>query len=134
MRQFFIFGASSGLALAIDLGVFTLLDHFIVHDLPFRIALATVGARLVSSLVNFSINCKHVFNHSLRSSAFYRYYLLWFILLFLSALLVSLLSEKLTSNNTLTKFFVDLCLFFLSFIVQKKWVFAIPKRKMHKHS
>ncbi len=123
MRQMFIFGISSAFVFAIDLGIFTLMDRAIGLEMPFRIALATLVARLLSSLVNYSVNCKYVFSQTLSSGAFYRYYLLLFVSLFLSALLVSLLSGELTPNITLTKFFVDLCLFVFSFVLQKKWVF-----------
>ncbi|MBQ2473380.1 MAG: bifunctional glycosyltransferase family 2/GtrA family protein [Lachnospira sp.] len=92
-----------------------------------RILLATVIARIMSSFYNYLMNAKLVFK-SQRSmkTTFIKYYILWIGIMLCSFLLVDLFTWLLGLNLQLTalcKIIVDLCLFFASYNIQKKWVF-----------
>lgn len=85
---------------------------------------ATVLARVVSSLVNFSINQRRVFRQNgSKKGAIVRYYLLCFVQMLASAGLVSLLAFAAGGYPELWKIPVDILLFFASFQIQREWVF-----------
>lgn len=89
------------------------------------IVAATVLARIISATVNYLINRKAVFKSKKSSKrSFPRYAALCVIQMILSAALVTWISSLVTlSSTTLVKLIVDLCLFFLSFQIQRRWVF-----------
>ena len=103
------------------------------EDGKLRIALATIGARVVSTVVNFCLNRKVVFK-STRSvrGTLVRYYILAICQMTASFLLVHFVAESLFGLTagvleSVVKFCVDMCLFVISFQVQKRWVFAEKK-------
>ena len=102
-------------------------------DSRLRIALATVGARVVSSVLNFCLNRKVVFrSEGSVAGTMVRYYILAILQMTASFLLVDYVAERvfhLTAGllESVVKFCVDMCLFAISFFVQKKWVFAKKK-------
>lgn len=97
---------------------------------------ATVGARIVSSLINFTINKKKVFgNKNSLKSTLPRYYALVAVQMLLSAGLVTLLCDLFSANAegaTLIKAVVDMVLFFISYRVQNNWVFSDTSSKPKK--
>ncbi|MBO4653158.1 MAG: bifunctional glycosyltransferase family 2/GtrA family protein [Lachnospiraceae bacterium] len=99
-------------------------------DGQLRIALATVGARVVSTIVNFCLNRKLVFkSENSVGGTLVRYYILAICQMTASFLLVNLVAERLLGmsaglGESIVKFVVDMCLFAVSFYVQKHWVFA----------
>ncbi len=87
--------------------------------------LATAGARIVSSFLNYKINRHVVFKSDARNSMI-KYYILAVIQLCVSATLVYLISHSFGEGSflrTLCKVLVDTVLFFINFRVQKAWVF-----------
>lgn len=88
---------------------------------------ATICARIISSLVNFGINSKHVFRENATKTAFIRYYILAAVQLTASAALVYAVEHifRISSPllSTAVKTVVDTILFFFSFRIQHKWVF-----------
>lgn len=86
---------------------------------------ATVLARILSATVNYLINHKAVFKSKKSSRrSFPRYVILCVIQMALSAALVTWICNSLgASSATLVKLVVDLCLFLLSFQIQRRWVF-----------
>ncbi|QKE83173.1 bifunctional glycosyltransferase family 2/GtrA family protein [Arthrobacter sp. NEB 688] len=130
IRQFVKFVGASLLGALVDVAVFTLvIDAF--YD--GRAALGAVGgaalvARLVSSLVNYGLNRQAVFEirrpvgHSLP-----RYVVLAVGVFLLSALLTSGLGTLWDGHVVRAKIVVDTLLFFLSYLLQKRWVFT-PSR------
>lgn len=88
------------------------------------IVAATVLARIISATVNYLINHKAVFKSKKSSRrSFPRYALLCVIQMALSAALVTWICSLGASSPTLVKLIVDLCLFLLSFQIQRRWVF-----------
>lgn len=84
---------------------------------------ATVVARVLSSLFNYLMNRKVVFqsNYGIRRTLV-RYYALCVVQMCCSALLVLCATQKLGWPSTTAKPFVDIALFFAGYQVQRKWV------------
>jgi len=124
------FGVSSFLSSLIELLVFalvTMVIDWIGWDLKveFSILIATFIGRIISALCNYKMNRALVFNSG-NNSSLLRYAMLCVIQLLVSASLVSLLTYLFTAETfgqTLLKAVVDTVLFFISFRIQKEWVF-----------
>ena len=96
-----------------------------------RRLIATVAARVVSSLVNYTLNRNMVFHDrgSVRGSLL-RYYILAVAQAAASYGLLSLLSVLFSATpaaETPLKLLVDLILFLLSYQIQLRWVFRGKK-------
>ena len=125
---------NSLLSFVIDIGLFTILEYVIGDRLEHwaMVLIATVGARVVSSLYNYYMNRSRVFEAevSVRSSL-PRYYILCLGQMLVSYGLVFAFSKLLSTGNLLTsllKVIVDVTLFLLSFQIQRQWVFAEKKK------
>ena len=93
------------------------------------VVLSTVIARVFSSLFNYSVNRKVVFGSASKNS-FWKYYALCVVQMAASAALVAGLSYLLPVGKfgkTVIKLIVDTCLFFVSFGIQREWVFKRTK-------
>ena len=128
--SFLKFSACSVLCFFLDYGLFTLLNSVILRDMATgsRELYATYGARIVSAVVNFTVNHHVVFKAgcSMRKSAV-RYAALAVVQAAASALLVVLIHRATGSSQlmeTVIKIPVDVFLFLLSYKIQKKWVFS----------
>ena len=127
LKLIFVFMASSLSATAVDLAMFYVLLTVLPRS-PYQILWATVLARAVSSFWNFNMNRKVVFGSGGRyGKNLFRYYALAVPQMLVSALLVSLLDRFIAPGSkiiaTLLKVVVDTCLFFISFTIQREWVF-----------
>jgi glycosyltransferase involved in cell wall biosynthesis len=115
---------SSVSAFVIDLLLFSFFVYFLKADFPYTyIMLATIGARVVSSLYNYFVNRAFVFAGDKSISSFCKYYLLAFVQMTLSGLLVSALTFAFPLFEVVSKIIVDTSLFFASFWLQRIWVF-----------
>lgn len=120
------FVLSGGLAGLADITVFTLFTAVIFRKTtPLHTLVATILARISSSLINFALNCK-VFQGKPRRSIG-RYYILWVGQLCCSYGIVALLGHGLGGHLTLVKALGDIGLGALSYRIQKVWVFAEEK-------
>ncbi|WP_431029908.1 glycosyltransferase [Lysinibacillus sp. LZ02] len=127
-KVFLVYAIVSGASFFIDILLFFLFAKIfkIVAPMSF-IVIATVLARLLSSLFNYYVNRYAVFKSGSKKS-FYRYYVLAVFIMLASASLVQLLySEWLHNGEVLLKVLVDTTLFIVAFIVQRKWVFKKEK-------
>lgn len=126
----FKFFLSSGLSALIDYGVFTVLVCLLAAntDRSVRILVATVAARVISSVCNYVMNRKAVFQSKASVNAsLVKYYVLCICQMGVSYGLVLLFSGWLNLQGfteSLIKIVVDVMLFFISFQIQKKWVFG----------
>ena len=115
---------SAGTSFIIDLLLFTifnLLFSNIINSLS--IILATILARILSSLYNYLMNSRYVFKKYNKTSLI-KYYALVIIQMGVSAISVYLLSFILPNiNDTFIKFFVDIIIFIINYIVQKELIF-----------
>ena len=90
----------------------------------YRIWISTIVARILSSAYNYVINKKLVFQRSRNQNhSFFKYYILCTAQLCCSAILVWLISQRLSLSEIWVKPFVDIVLFFTSFQIQRRWVF-----------
>ena len=127
--SFLKFAAASIFCFLLDNGLFTLLNSVVLSRMADggRELGATVGARVVSSVVNFLLNRNVVFRSTGSSGrAAGRYFLLAVVQCGLSALLVYILGSLLQVSHvmeTAIKMPVDCMLFLFSYVIQKKWVF-----------
>ena len=143
LAGFFKFISASLASFLIDYGLY-LLFNLLLRNLPGmadevkvlflrfvpHITIATVAARILSGLFNFTVNRKFVFGDKGKvSRSFPRYLVVFFANMILSAALTSGLHLWLGWSDNLTKIPVDILLFFLSYKVQQSWVFAPEKKE-----
>lgn len=97
-----------------------------------RIALSSLIARILSTIVNYVINKKYVFkgkNNSKQTAI--RFLILTIVITILSTLFVYAASSLHIMSEKLAKPVGDLLLFLLSYSAQTKWVFKNNERKNH---
>lgn len=119
----YIFSSLS--AFVIDIILFSLFIKLFTNinlDDKTKILLATVSARIISSLYNFKINAKMVFKNMTKSS-YIKYAILVLIQMFVSAFGVTYLSRRIGIDLTGIKIFVDMVIFMVNFVVQREFVF-----------
>ncbi len=127
---------SSVISALLDVGIFALLFSFIlnIESLTVKTLIATVTARILSSIVNFTCNYKLVFDGKSKRSIF-RYYTLWFFQLCLSfgfARLWAAITE-IELLVSLLKCISDILLAIFSYQIQANWVFSnrTSRRRFH---
>lgn len=124
------YALSSAASAIVDVAFYGLLVKFVLDGLPFslRLALAAAGARVISSLVNYTCNRKlpYVQNERLFPTLL-RYYALWACQLTASIGLVWTLHEWLGMDELWAKLIVDLGLAAASYQVQMRWVFRMDR-------
>ncbi len=131
----FKFLLSSILSFLIDIALFTAIEFIIGDklDRSLKNLIATAGARIISSLFNFTFNRKAVFESKASvGGSMVRYYILCVFQTGISYGLVNLFSTLASVGNGLTsviKMAVDIFLFIISFQIQQRWVFAHKKEE-----
>lgn len=110
-----------------DIGLFALFSKLFFFNLNAAscIFLATVIARIFSSLFNFVSNKCAVFRNKCKfGKTIVKYYVLCVLQALTSWILVTAIFGKIGIDTTIIKSIVDLLLFFISFQIQRRWVFA----------
>lgn len=87
-----------------------------------KIIIATIIARIISSLYNFKINAKMVFRN-INNKSLIRYAILVLFQMLVSALGVQYLSKFASINVVVIKVIVDLVIFVVNFVIQREFVF-----------
>jgi putative flippase GtrA len=133
LKHFFRYTVSSIVSAVVDNGMFALLSgllHNIFTGFPLT-AVCTVSARVVSSLLNFFMNHRLVFQSKVSvKQAMLRYYMLAIpqmaaqVLLTQGAYSLLGISDSATGIRTLIYVAVMTVLYFLSYVIQQRWVFA----------
>lgn len=126
LKSFLWYMISSLSAAVLDELGFFLLNRFVFVQLgqESRILAATVAARIISSVYNFTVNRKVAFRADGKVGVqLVKYYCLAAVQMLVSAGLVILLVKVLPFGDTAVKILVDVCLFFLSYQIQKRWIF-----------
>lgn len=129
---FIKFSLSGLVSFLFDIGIFSIMVYFLQAYNMHGIMAATITARLLSAVINYTINYRLVFLHAGRAT------LLKYFLLMCSQMIVSGLLTILVASNTATAHFetlwltliktsVDFCLFVVSYQIQKRFIF-ITKR------
>ncbi|RLJ86390.1 bifunctional glycosyltransferase family 2/GtrA family protein [Planococcus citreus] len=123
--KIFIFYGLSGLAsFGLDIALFWLFVQLLRDESPeMFIIIATVAARILSSLFNYYINRNKVFKQGSKQSLL-RYYILAAFIMGASAASVHFLyAEWLGRGEVILKVMVDTVLFIFGFVAQRAWVF-----------
>ena len=135
-KVFVKFCISSFGSFLIDIAIFTVLCHLIDAYagegsmlLAYEVYVATAIARICSGLFNYNFNRWIFKSKSKVSSSGPKYLLVWLIQMCISAFCVDGLVKLIGGNKSLTKFVVDMILFFISYKVQQLWVFKAKKEK-----
>ncbi|CAG9621137.1 bifunctional glycosyltransferase family 2/GtrA family protein [Sutcliffiella rhizosphaerae] len=120
---FFKFAVSSGLSFVLDVLLFALfvmlLNGVFVET---YIIFATIFARVLSALFNFTVNRNVVFK-SAAPKAILKYFTLAVVQMLASALAVYLIYLMVGFGEVGIKIIVDFLLFLVSFVIQREWVF-----------
>lgn len=110
---------SSGLSFIIDISIFGLINTIFKN-----IILATIIARIISSLVNYIINRNVVFKSNLsRRKTIIQYYTLVLVQMLISAFSVDFIFSIIKFNPTIIKIMVDSIIFVANFLIQKYLIF-----------
>ena len=136
LAHFFRYTLSSLVSFVVDASGVFLLTKLLAGVLvdPMLSAVSTIGARVVSSLLNFFMNKKLVFRAKVSTArSMLRYYALaipqllaqWLLNLGLYSLFH--ISESQAGLRTLIHILVMTVLFVISFTIQQRWVFAPQK-------
>ncbi|CDM69916.1 putative membrane protein [Clostridium bornimense] len=118
INRLFKFAGSSIISAVVDLSIFTVLTNEILFSIPMNVMEATIISRIFSGSLNFFLSQRWVFNGVDRVSDVIKYILLVISQMFCSGFLVSILSTKFI-DATFIKIFVDIALFFLSYLIQR---------------
>lgn len=133
LGNFIRYMGSSLLCWAIDYGLWALLYYLLftrvmpeekqLFSFSLAYLCAKVSARVVSSLLNFFLNRKYVFEKEKCKGAMLRYYILVVLALAVSALTGSFLTGLMPKLAWLFTLIVDIAIYFINYRVQKAWVF-----------
>lgn len=115
---FFKYIAASLLSFILDISLFGIFKSF-----KFTIINATVFARILSSIVNYSLNKNKVFK-SFNKKSLIKYYILVIIQMFISGYSVKFLHRVFVNKNIIfLKIVIDLVIFAVNYYIQREWVF-----------
>jgi glycosyltransferase involved in cell wall biosynthesis len=124
--QFMGFASSSLLSFAVDIALFVfIIDSFFEGAAaPVAVVSSVIFARIGSSLVNFTLNKRLVFeNKDQKRKTLARYYLVAITILGFSASGSAVMAQVLDGRVVWAKILVDTALFILSYLIQRRWVF-----------
>lgn len=109
----------------IDILLFNLITFFLSSRMETvgAIFYATIIARIFSSIYNYTVNRKVVFEKKTGRFSIVKYYALVVIIMMLSTILVSAVYAITSFDKSLIKIAVDTVLFLLSYKAQQQWVF-----------
>ena len=138
LKHFFRYTISSVVSALVDNGLFALLSgllHSILTGFPLT-AVCTVSARIASSLLNFYMNHKLVFESKVSvKKAMLRYYMLAIpqmaaqVLLTQGVYALLRIPDSATGLRTLLYAVVMTVLYIASYMVQQRWVFSAKTSK-----
>ena len=136
LAHFFRYTLSSLASAVVDTLCYGLLDHILPLTGMALTATAGVGARVVSSLLNFFLNKKLVFQTEVDTKkAMVRYYMLALPQMAVQVLLTQgiytllHIGEGAGVLRTVIYAVVMVVLYFVSYMIQQRWVFAPQKSK-----
>ena len=136
LAHFFRYTVSSLVSAVVDTGTFSFLSWLLKNALSGMAltAAAGVGARVISSLLNFFMNQRLVFKTNVDTkTAMLRYYMLALpqmaaqVLLTQGVYILFSIPDTATLLRTVLYAVVMTVLYFISYMIQQRWVFA-PKK------
>ncbi len=127
LRNLSFYILSSTISAVVDVLFFFLISAVLLDEVTaINTLIATIAARVISSVPNFLFNYKYVFG-GVKKRSFVRYYILWFFQLGASYGLVYLFGNLLGLPRTPTKAVGDFLLALVSYHIQHRWVFRHHK-------
>lgn len=126
--RFIKFALSGLLSFIVDIGLFALIVHITAAYSLDTVLSATIIARLLSAVVNYTVNHHMVFDHQGHATLI-KYIGLMCVQMLISGYATHALSVLVISGHDLTlvttgvKVIVDFLLFLVSYQVQKRWIF-----------
>lgn len=123
-KVFFKYIISAVSSFVLDLLLFALFTWLIPGAMS--ILIATVIARIISSIYNYNVNATVVFNNKNKAS-FIKYVILCIVQMLVSGVFVSYLVDLFDINAVSTKVVVDLVIFVINFVIQREWIFKYEK-------
>lgn len=126
LKSFFYYSLSGILSSIIDLAIFALIIKlFLGKSSAANILAATAIARGVSSIFNYFMNKNIAFKSNGNTTySVVKYYSLCVVQLSVSAGLVYLFHSILQIDEVVVKAIIDCILFYVSYQIQKRWVFS----------
>lgn len=126
-KVFLKYIVSAFISFALDLILFSLFSLLLKKGIGDKsVFIATIMARVISSLVNYFINRNKVFKNNenkMDVKTLIRYYLLVIIQMLVSATVVTSIYKSVHIYETLIKIPVEIVLFMVNYFVQKKFIF-----------
>lgn len=126
-KVFLKYIVSAFISFALDLILFSLFSLLLKKGIGDQsVFIATIMARVISSLVNYFINRNKVFKNNenkMDVKTLIRYYLLVIIQMLVSATVVTSIYKSVHIYETLIKIPVEIVLFMVNYFVQKKFIF-----------
>ena len=126
-KVFLKYIVSAFISFALDLILFSLFSFLLKKGIGDKsIFIATIMARVISSLVNYFINRNKVFKNNenkMDVKTLTKYYLLVIIQMLVSATVVTSIYKSVHIYETLIKIPVEIVLFMVNYFVQKKFIF-----------
>ena len=129
---------SAGICLSLDLLLFTIFNYLLKDALGIlSITVSIVLARIITSCLNYYLNRNKVFetdDKKFDTSTFIQYVMLVITQIIVSSVAVTLIYKKININETIIKFFVDVVLFMVNFVIQKLFIFNNKETKKNKYT
>ena len=125
-KEFILFTLSSLSSSVVDVLIygFFVKTIFNPNKMSTGILFSTIIARVASCLFNYILNRKKVFkSENNASNTLLKFTILSIAITLMSSLLVTVLFNKTHIESIIIKMVVDTCLFFVSYGVQKKYIF-----------
>ncbi len=125
LGQFFKYSAVSILSFLVDLLLYSVLAAGLEASVTAYIMVATIGARAVSSFLNYFLNHRFVFKSTEKmGQTIWKYYLLAALIALTSGGVVTVIYRVIPKvHTTIIKAVVDTLLFMVSYQVQKIFIF-----------
>lgn len=130
LNSFLKYSAISILSFIMDMIIFQMFILLVKIDINQAelIMVATIFARIISSLLNYTLNKKIAFQHNGKVvNTLMRYYSLCIVQMLVSAITVALIYSITKWAEVGIKLVVDTILFIINYRIQKKWVFDTKK-------
>ncbi|MBR3660511.1 MAG: bifunctional glycosyltransferase family 2/GtrA family protein [Bacilli bacterium] len=124
LKESFRFLVTSLLSAFLDIILFTIFIYTFQSLGDISIFVATFMARIIADFLNFNLTKYFVFDSNEDfKKILSKYYILSFGKMAMSAILVFLINKLIPFNKTFIKVIVDTLIYFLSYRIQKKYIF-----------
>jgi glycosyltransferase involved in cell wall biosynthesis len=121
LKDFFRFLLVSIFSFAIDFGLFLLFYLWLTG--PYRIILAVIFSRVLSGFSNYTLNRIYSFRSKVKLSKSVGHYFLLFLIIMMATAILTYAITLLGVAAPVSKLIVYVCLFVVSFYIQKKYIF-----------